>query len=143
MKILNRKAHFDYELSERFEAGINLYGFEVKAVKLGHADLSGSFVKIIGSEAYIVNSKIFPYKYAATEGYDEGRTRKLLLHKKQILTLKNKTDAEGLAIVPTAMYTNDNGFVKVEVALGKGKKKWDKREAIKKREIRKSLDNVV
>lgn len=143
MKILNRKAHFDYELSDRFEAGINLYGSEVKAVKLGNADLSGSFVKIIGSEAYIVNSKIFPYKYAQIEGYDEGRTRKLLLHKNEILTIKSKADGEGLAVVPVSMYTTSKGLIKVELAFGKGKKKWDKREAIKKREIRKNLDTVV
>jgi len=143
VKVINRKAHFEYELTDKFEAGINLYGFEVKAVKLGHADLSGSFVKIIGSEAYIVNSKIFPYKFAQSEGYEEGRTRKLLLHKKEIVGLKSKADGEGLAIVPISIYTTAKGLIKVELALGKGKKKWDKREAIKKREIRKSLNNVV
>jgi len=91
MKIVNKKAFFDYEILERFEAGINLIGAEVKAIRLGHADLTGSFVKIIGSEAYLVNAKIFPYKFSRVEGYSEDRTRKLLLHKKELLKIINIT----------------------------------------------------
>ena len=83
MRITNDRAFFDYEILERFEAGINLLGTEVKAVQLGHADLTGGHVRIIGTEAYLVNIKIFPYKYARPENYDERRTRKLLLHKRE------------------------------------------------------------
>jgi len=134
MKITNRRAFYDYQLFERLEAGINLNGAEVKAVRLGNADLKGSFVKVIGSEAYLINAKIFPYEYARPEGYDETRTRKLLLHKKEIIALKSKTEGANLTIVPVSIYTKRN-LIKVELALAKGKKKYDKKEAIKKRDI--------
>ncbi|KKQ74977.1 MAG: SsrA-binding protein, partial [Candidatus Woesebacteria bacterium GW2011_GWB1_38_5b] len=114
MKISNKRAFYDYLISERIEAGINLTGAEVKAVKMGHADLTGSFVKIIGSEAYLVNAKIFPYQYARPQNYDEARTRKLLLHKKEIISLKGKTDGASLGLVPISLYTK-SGFIKVEV----------------------------
>jgi len=99
MKITNKKAFFNYEILDRFEAGITLYGQEVKAIRLGHADLTGSFVKIIGSEAYLVNAKIFPYENARTDDYDPTRTRKLLLHKSEIISLKSKIDSQNLNIV--------------------------------------------
>lgn len=139
MKIVNKKAFFDYQITDRIEAGINLIGAEVKAVRLGHADLSGSFVKIIGSEAYLLNAKIFPYKYAQPEGYDERRTRKLLLHKKEIISLKGKTDGANLAIVPLSLYVKD-GFIKVELGLGKGKKQYEKRETLKKKDIKRDIE---
>src|SRR5258708_31533138 len=103
MKISNKRAFFDYEIKEHMEAGINLTGAEVKAVRLGHADLSGSFVRIKGSEAYLVNAKIYPYKYARPEDYDETRSRKLLLHKKEIISLKSKIDGLNLTIVPMSV----------------------------------------
>ncbi len=139
MKIVNKKAYFDYQITDRFEAGINLIGAEVKAVRLGHADLSGSFIKIIGSEAYLLNAKIFPYKYAAPQRYDETRTRKLLLHKKEIISLKSKTEGSNLAIIPVSLYLK-NGFIKVEIGLGKGKKKFEKKEAIKAKDIQRDIE---
>lgn len=139
MKIKNQRAFYDYELQERFEAGINLYGAEVKAVKLGHADLTGSFVKISGSEAYLVNAKIFPYVFARPEGYDQKRTRKLLLHKKEIIALKSKTEGANLTIVPVSLYTTHN-LVKAELALGKPKKQYQKREALKRRDIDRDVE---
>ena len=142
MKIVNRRAFYDYQILERFEAGINLIGTEVKAVRLGHADLKGSFVRIIGSEAYLVNVKIFPYQYARPEGYDETRTRKLLLHKKEIIALKSKTIGQNLTIVPVSMYTTKH-FIKVELALGKGKKKYDKKEAIKEKDIQREVEQEL
>jgi SsrA-binding protein len=142
MKITNRKAFYDYEIFERFEAGINLSGSEVKAIRLGQADLTGSFVKIIGSEAYLLNAKIFPYQNARTEGYDERRTRKLLLHKKEILALKSKMDGENLNIVPLSLYIKSR-FIKVGLALGKGKKKYEKRQAIKKKDIERELEQEI
>jgi SsrA-binding protein len=142
MKITNKKAFFDYELLDRFEAGINLYGHEVKSVRLGKADLGGSFVRIIGSEAYLVNAKIFPYQPGQVEGYDDRRTRKLLLHKQEIIALKSKTDGANLTLVPVSLYLK-HGFVKLEVALGKGKKKYDKKEAIKKRDIQRNLEQEL
>lgn len=142
MKIDNKKAFFDYEILEKLEAGITLYGAEVKAIRLGHADLSGSFVKIIGSEAYLVNAKIFPYKYALPEGYDERRTRKLLLHKNEIIALRSKIESANLALVPLSIYTT-KGFIKVQVGLGKGKKEYDKRAKIKKKDIQRSVEQEL
>lgn len=139
MKITNRRAFFDYEILERFEAGINLLGAEVKAVREGHIDLAGSFVRIRGSEAYLVNAKILPYKFARPEGYDEKRSRKLLLHKREIITLKSKTEASSLTIVPISVYTTSS-LIKAELAIGKPKRKFDKRQAIKKRDLTRSLE---
>lgn len=139
MKVTNKKAFFDYQLMDRFEAGINLYGHEVKSVRLGKADLSASFVRIIGSEAYLVNAKIFAYQPGQIEGYDERRTRKLLLHKKELIALKTKTDGANLSLVPVSLYLK-HGFIKLEIALGKGKKQYQKRESIKKRDLQRQLD---
>ncbi|HZE86898.1 MAG TPA: SsrA-binding protein SmpB [Methylomirabilota bacterium] len=145
MKITNRKAYFDAQILENFEAGINLLGSEVKAVRLGHADLSGSFVKIVGSEAYLFNSKIFPYEYARPDNYNPTRTRKLLLHKAEIIALRSKMDGQNLTIVPISLYTSRHR-IKVELALAKSKKKADKRKVLKeetiKRDIEQALKNV-
>lgn len=142
MKISNKRAFFDYQLLERVEAGISLNGAEVKAVKGGHADLTGSFVRIIGSEAYLINAKIFPYKYARPEGYDEKRTRKLLLHKSQIIALKGKTDGTNLVLVPVSLY-DSGGLIKLEIALGRGKKKYEKKEAKKKKDLQRDLEQEL
>lgn len=142
MKIVNKKAFRDYELLDRFEAGIQLYGSEVKAVRLGHADLSGSFVRISGSEAYLINSKVFPYKYARIENFDEGRTRKLLLHKKEIIALKSKMEGSNLTVVPISLYTKEN-LIKVELALGKGKKEYQKKEALKRKDVEREIEQEL
>src|SRR3990172_5321299 len=142
MKIVNKKAFFDYQISERIEAGINLNGAEVKAIRGGFADLKGSFVKIIGSEAYLINAKIFPYQYARPEGYDERRTRKLLLHKKEIIALKGRTEGSNLSIIPLSIYTTKN-FIKVELGLGKGKKKYQKKEAKKRKDIQRETETEL
>lgn len=139
MKITNKRAFFDYQILERFEAGINLVGAEVKAVRLGHADLTGSHVRIMGNEAYLINAKIFPYKYSRPENYDEQRTRKLLLHKNEIIALKSKTEGQNLTLVPVSLYTTKS-FIKLEIALGKGKKQYDKKDSIKKKDIQREVE---
>lgn len=139
MKIANKRAFYDYEIMERFEAGINLTGAEVKAVRLGHADLTGSFVRISGSEAYLTNAKIFPYQYMRSDDYDERRSRKLLLHKGEIIALKSKTEGANLTIVPLSLYTTHH-LIKIELALGKGKKTYQKREALKRRDIQREIE---
>lgn len=139
MRIFNRRASYDYELSEHYEAGINLLGAEVKAVKSGHADLTGSHVRILGSEAYLVGASIFPYEYARPEAYDERRTRKLLLHKAQILSFRHKMDGENLTLVPVSLYTKE-GKIKLEIALGKGKKQYQKKEAKKRKDLKRELE---
>jgi len=135
MKIVNKKATFDYTILERFEAGINLTGAEVKSMKGGHAKLEGSFVRIIGSEAYLVNAQIFPYIYARPEGYDPKRTRKLLLHKAELIRLKSKLESANLTLVPLSWYTR-GPLVKLEIGLARGKKEYEKRE-VKRREDQK------
>lgn len=142
MKISNRKASFDYQLQDKFEAGINLVGAEVKAVREGHVDLSGSFVRIIDGQAQLVNAKIFPYQHARPETYNTTRTRKLLLHKKEIISLKGRMDGANLTIVPVSMYTT-HGLIKVELALAKSKKKFEKKESIKKKDINRHIEEEL
>lgn len=139
MKIVNRKAFFDYEIIDRFEAGIHLVGSEVKSLRNGHAKLDGSYVKVIGSEIYLVGAQIFPYIYARPEDYDPARTRKLLLHKKEIVSLKSKIDGANLTLVPLSWYTK-GPLVKLEVGLARGKKKYEKREAKKREDMKRELE---
>lgn len=139
MKITNAKAFHDYTLLERFEAGIQLTGAEVKSLKGGHAKLSGSFVRIVGSEAYLVNAQIFPFIYARPEGYDPRRTRKLLLHKKELHSLKGKLAGANLTLIPLSWYTR-GPLVKLEVGLARGKKQYEKREAKRKADQRRELE---
>lgn len=142
MKITNRKAFYEYDLLDRIEAGINLNGAEVKAIRLGHVDLAGSFVRIIGSEAYLVNAKVFPYQYARPDGYDEKRTRKLLMHKHEIIALKSKIEGSNLTIVPVSVYTTKR-MIKVELALAKGKKEFQKKESIKKKDLDREIEEEL
>lgn len=135
MKIINHKATFDYEILDRFEAGIHLVGAEVKSLRNGNAKLDGSYVKVIGGELFLVGAQIFPYLYARPEGYDPARTRKLLLHRKEIISLKGKLDGANLTLVPLFWYTKGS-LVKLEVGLARGKKQYEKRE-VKKREDQK------
>ncbi len=139
MKIFNKRAGFDYEIKEKMEAGINLLGAEVKAVRMGHADLSGSHVRIVGHEAYLINASIFPYKYARPESYDERRSRKLLLHKQQIIALKAKMDGQNLTIVPILLYTT-GALIKLEIALAKGKKQYEKKAAKRKKDLDREME---
>jgi SsrA-binding protein len=142
MRIFNKRATYDYQISDRLEAGITLYGYEVKAIRNGHADLTGSFVKIQGTEAYLVNAKIFPYEFASLKDYDQGRTRKLLLHKAEIIALKSKTDGANMAIVPLSMYLK-HGFIKIELGIGKGKKQYEKKEAIKRKDLEREVEEEL
>lgn len=142
MKIINRRAHFDYEILESFEAGIHLSGAEVKAVRLGHADLTGSFVRIRGNEAYLVNAKIFPYEFARPDKYEETRTRKLLLHKKELFSLRHKTEGANLTIVPISLYTT-RSFIKAEIALAKPKRTFNKKESIKRKDLDRDIERAM
>ena len=139
MKIVNKKAYFDYTILDKMEAGVHLVGAEVKSLKGGHAKLEGSFVRLIGSEAYLVNAQIFPYIYARPEGYDPKRTRKLLLHKKEIVSLKNKIEGANLTLVPLSWYTK-GPLVKLEIGLARGKKQYEKREVKKREDTQKELE---
>lgn len=134
MKILNKKARFNYELGERIEAGIVLSGAEVKSAKAGQVSLSESFARVDeNGEVWLVNCHIHPYKFADNSRYGPARSRKLLLKKSEILSIQKKMEGRNLTLVPTAVYVK-KGKVKAELAIGRGKKKWDKRAAIRKRE---------
>lgn len=139
MKIANKKATFDYEILDRFEAGITLTGAEVKSLRDGHAKLDGAFVRILGSDAYLINAQIFPYVYARPEGVDPKRTRKLLLHKKELVSLKSKIDGANLTLVPLSWYTK-GPFIKLEVGLARGKKQYEKREKKRREQEKRELE---
>jgi len=138
---INKKAYHDYEILETFEAGIVLAGPEVKSVKYGKINLTGGYATIDSQNTpWLINVHISPYPPAAQvqQTYDPTQSRKLLLKKKEIATLAGKTKIRGLTIVPLRVYTK-RGLVKIELGLTRGKKKWDKREIIKKREIEKKI----
>ncbi|MEA3399032.1 MAG: SsrA-binding protein SmpB [Patescibacteria group bacterium] len=135
----NRKAHFNYRVTETFEAGIELLGFEVKSIKKGQANLTGSFCIIRGNEAYIINMHIPPYQPKNTpEEYVPDRPRKLLLSKKEIKKLESADKSKGLTLIPMSLYSKGRR-IKVEIAIAKGKKLFDKREIIKKRDLDREL----
>lgn len=139
MKIVNRSAFHDYTIADRLEAGIKLTGPEVKSVKGNRVSLTGSFVRIIGSEAFLVNAQIQPYQFARIENYDPRRTRKLLLSKKEIIALKGKIEGANLTLVPLSLYTT-HGLVKLEVGVARGKKQYEKREELKRRAVKRELE---
>jgi len=133
-RIVNKKARFDYELLEKVEAGIVLTGAEVKSVKQGQISLKEAFARVDDNgEVWLVNAHIHPYRFADNEDYEPTRSRKLLLKKTEILGLLKKIEGKNLTLIPTAIYTKKNK-IKVEIAIGRGKKKWDKRRAVKERE---------
>jgi SsrA-binding protein len=134
----NRQARFNYTILESLEAGIALKGSEVKSLRAGKVSLNESFARVDGSEIFIYNMHIAPYEFATLSAPDPMRVRKLLLHKSQIRKLIGDTSAKHLALVPLKLYFKQ-GFVKVELALAKGKRVYDKREAIKKRDSDREL----
>jgi len=138
MKVIakNRRAFHDYEIIERITAGISLLGHEVKSVRAGQISLKGSFVHFQNHEAYLVNAHVRQYSHAANlKEYDPTRSRKLLLHRKQIDNLEAEKRGAGLAVVPVAVGL-EHGLIKVEIALGRGKKHYDKRETSRKKTMK-------
>jgi SsrA-binding protein len=141
--IINKRAYFDYQILETIEAGIVLKGQEVKSVKLGQMSLKGSYAIIKDGEAFLINAHISPYKMAGSLfDYNPVQTRKLLLHKNQINSLIGKSKTKGLTLLPLKVYTK-KGRIKVLVGLGKGKKKYDKREMIREREAKRRVERAM
>lgn len=145
---INKRAKFDYEITDKFEAGIVLAGYEVKSIKTGHISLRGAFVTLKQNqkkklpEFYLINCHIPLYKHAGKMlNYDPTRSRKLLLKRAEIRQLIGKTKEKGLTLVPIRVYNKGN-LIKLEFGIGKGKKKIDKRETIKKREIERKLQRI-
>lgn len=142
MRVVNRRAKRDYQILEKYEAGIALNGAEVKSVKQGRIKLEESFVRIKDREAFLLNAHISPYLPAGSRGHDPLRDRKLLLRKKEILTLSLKTAHSDLTIIPLSCYTK-RGLIKLEIALARGKRKYEKREAIKRRDIEREVEREL
>ena len=143
--IQNKKAYFNYEILEKYEAGIELLGFEVKSLKKGQGSLEGSHVIVRGKEAFVVNMQIPPYQPNNTpKDYEPLRNRRLLVTKKEMERLSGEESQKGLTIIPISVY-NKGRKLKIEIAIVRGKKKYDKRESIKKRdterEIRREIKN--
>lgn len=142
MKIFakNRRGFFDYQIIEKYEAGIELFGFEVKSIKNGKISLRGSFVIESKGEIYLLNASISPYQPKNTpKEYDPTRRRKLLLKKKEISTLIGKSKQQGLTLIPLRVY-NKGCKIKIEIALAKSKKKFQKKEKKKERDIKREME---
>ncbi|MGC8915752.1 MAG: SsrA-binding protein SmpB [Thermoanaerobaculum sp.] len=144
MKVLaqNRKARFEYEFLERLVAGIALTGSEVKSVREGRVNLQDGYVDFEGGEAFLVNVHIAPYTNAGYAGHDPMRRRKLLLHKREIKRLSGKVQEKGLTLIPLAIGLEGN-WIKVELALARGKKLHDKRETLKRRELAREAEAAM
>ena len=138
MEILNRKARFDYEISDTYEAGIVLTGTEIKSIRNGNANIKDCYAIIKDDEAYLLNMYIKEYEQGNIFNHNETRTRKLLLHKKEIFKLRDAIMREGYTLIPLKVYFKGN-HAKVEIGVARGKKSYDKREAMKERDIKRDL----
>ena len=133
----NRHAKFEYDIKDALEAGVELFGHEVKSIRAGHASLKGAYVVVKGGEAWLLNMHVTPYSKASAStlaGYDPTRSRKLLMHKSQIVKLLGEKDTKGLTIVPLSVY-DSAGKIKVKVGVGRKRKTADKREYLKEKDI--------
>ncbi len=135
----NRKAYHDYFIQESYEAGLSLVGTEVKSLRQGKANLKESYAIIKDGEVFLLNCHISPYSHGNIENHDPVRTRKLLLHKKEISKLWAKTSQQGLTLIPLKLYFK-NGKAKVEIGLAKGKRQYEKRDSIKEREAKREVE---
>lgn len=135
MEIFNRKASFDYFIEEELEAGIALKGTEIKSIRKGSADLKDTYIRIKNNEAYVINMYIAKYEEGNIFNHDERRERKLLLHKKEIQKLATLCNRDGYTLIPIRLYMKKN-IAKISVGVCKGKKTYDKREAIKERDLK-------
>ncbi len=141
--IQNKKVHLNFEILETFEAGLVLFGYEVKAIRAGRGKLEGGHVVIRGGEAFLVGSSVAFFQEANTpKGYDPERTRKLLLSKKELLKLEREGEQAGLTIVPIKLY-NTKRTIKLEIGLVRGKKKADKRQSMKERDVKRDIDRIL
>ena len=142
VNILNKRARFEYEILEQMEAGIVLTGTEIKSLRSSKASIAESFCQFIEGELYIINMMIDEYKLGTFYNHKTKRERKLLLHKKELQKFERKLKDAGNTIIPLKLYINDKGFAKLQIALAKGKKLFDKRESIKDRENKRNLDRI-
>lgn len=142
MEILNRKARYDYEIEDTYEAGIVLTGTEIKSLRAGKVNIKDSYAIIRNNEIYLLNTHISLYEEGNRFNHDEDRTRKLLLHKREILKLKDKLEIEGYTLVPLKIYFVKNK-AKVLIGVAKGKKNYNKKETIKERDIQREMEKSL
>jgi SsrA-binding protein len=141
MKITNKKAYHNYSIEDSFEAGIVLTGAEVKSIRSGRCNLSDAYVKFLGNELWLVNADIAKYKYDGREDYDSNRSRKLLVKRSQIDKLRGKIKQGRLSLIPLSIYTIRN-LIKVEVGIGKGKRKYEKKNVEKERDVKRQMARI-
>lgn len=141
MKIVNKKAYHNYAIEDSFEAGIVLTGSEVKSIKSGRCNLSDAYVKFMGDELWLVNADIAKYTHDGSEDYDSRRSRKLLLKRSEIDRLKGKVKQSRLTLIPLSIYTTRN-LIKVQVGLGKGKRKYQKKNVEKERDVKRQMARI-
>jgi SsrA-binding protein len=143
ISIKNRKATFEYELIERFVAGIKLVGTEIKSIRGGNVNLADSYCQLIRGEMYVINLHISEYEMGTCNNHIAKADRKLLLNKKEILKLDKKVRESGLTIICTKLFVNDKGLAKLEIALARGKKTYDKRESLKTKDAKRDIDRMM
>lgn len=143
INIKNRRATFDFEISETFTAGIVLTGTEIKSIRLGKAGLTDTFCFINNGEMWVKNMYIAEYEYGSYNNHISRRDRKLLLNKKEIINLQKYNQLSGFSIVPLKVFINDRGLAKMVIGVGRGKKVYDKRQSIKEREDKRMMDRMM
>jgi SsrA-binding protein len=140
---VNKKAYHNYELTEKFEAGLSLLGTEAKSLRASQANLDGSYARIIADQCWLVGATIAQYQQAGANNHEPTRKRKLLLHKAQIHRIKTKLEQRGFTLVPLRIYFNSRGLAKIELALAKGKRQYDKRMKIAERQQKREADRSM
>lgn len=140
IKIKNKKASFEYSLVEKFVAGIQLQGTEIKSIRQGKANLSDAYCALREGELYVKQMHITEYSHGTYNNHEPKRERKLLLNKQELRKLENKTREKGFTIIPTLLFVNEKGLAKLEVAIAKGKKLHDKRESIKQKDMKRDME---
>jgi len=143
VNIKNKRASFEYHLIDRYTAGVQLLGTEIKSIREGKANINDSFCSFFEDGLYIRNMHIAEYSFGSFYNHESKRDRKLLLSKKELKKLREKGEEKGFTIVPLKIFINERGFAKIEIALAQGKKDFDKRETIKERESKRELDRVM
>jgi len=142
VKILNKRARYDYEIIEKFTAGIVLAGTEIKSIRLGKANITESFCEFSGTELFAINTYIEEYTFGNQFNHKARSERKLLLNKKELKSLAKSVQAKGLTIVPLKLFTNEKGLAKLEIGLCRGKKTYDKRESLKEQDTKRDLARI-
>jgi SsrA-binding protein len=142
IKILNKRARYDYEIIEKFTAGIVLAGTEIKSIRLGKANITESFCEFSGTELFAINTYIEEYTFGNQFNHKARSERKLLLNKRELKSLARSVQAKGLTIVPLNLFTNEKGMAKLEIGLCRGKKTYDKRESLKEQDTKRDLARI-